>query len=146
MKARPRARFAVGALHRRNRRTQAKLTERGEHFGVILEAARAQRMPRNFTGGILADELLSFALGHGRIPLSKRTIHQAVREAEIEKEFRPLRVPSPIRGNRYAETAALKNTSASRAFIAHVVPSAGGVRRERVRFGDLTVAPQFRPV
>jgi hypothetical protein len=59
------ARFDVWPFHTTDRRSKSELSESGQDLNIILETALPQRTPGNFAGGILADELLSFALGHG---------------------------------------------------------------------------------
>jgi hypothetical protein len=51
---------AVGSRHCRDRRPKAEFAKPGEDLHVVVETALAQFVPRDFAGGVLADQDLSF--------------------------------------------------------------------------------------
>jgi hypothetical protein len=59
------ARLDIRAYHRRDRRSKSKLAKGRQNIQIAVEAAPAQRRPRDFSGSILSGKHLSFILGHG---------------------------------------------------------------------------------
>jgi hypothetical protein len=53
------AQFDVGAVHRRDRRTQAKLAQTRQHLAEIIDPTPLQCAPGDSSGGVLADQVFA---------------------------------------------------------------------------------------